>query len=76
MASIVKAVEDINEAINSLKTVKDSLLPSLAVLDNNSESAASMKEFIEKRISELEVLKEDLVTNSQAIERCRSALGL
>ena len=76
MASVAKAVEDINEAINSLKTVKDSLLPSLAVLDNNSESAASMKEFIEKRISELEVLKEDLVINSQAIERCRSALGL
>ena len=76
MASVSKAVDDIDEAINCMNSVINDLLPNLAVLDDNEESAASMITFLKKRVAELEVLKTDITKNYNAAESKRSELGL
>lgn len=76
MASVSKAVADIEEAISCMNSVINDLLPNLAVLDDNEESAASMITFLKKRVAELEVLKTDIAKNYNVAESKRSELGL
>lgn len=76
MSSVSGAIENLETAILDLKDVRDNLLSNLAVLDNDAESAASMKEFLSNRIRELETIKTDISTNYEVAEAKRSALGL
>lgn len=76
MASVSTVTEKLEIAIRNLKYVKNFLLPELAIIDDNDASTASMIEFIEQRISELETLKADIKSNAEVAESMRSALGM
>lgn len=76
MDSISSVVQDIEEAITCLNSVINDLLPDLAVLDDNESSTESMIEFLKKRVSELEKIKTDVVTNHDVAEAKRAVLNL